>query len=70
VEKHPLLTWTGLGPGDVMSFEEAETGEFVTGRVEAKTTDGLIVWLRDSFDGRKAYHFHDCKAVQLLRQPE
>lgn len=43
VEKHPLLTWTGFSPGDVVSFQEARTGQWVVGSVESKTSDGLIL---------------------------
>jgi hypothetical protein len=67
VEKHPLLTWTGLGPEDVVSFQEARTGQWIVGSVESKTRDGLIIWIRDDLNDRRAFHFHDCEAVQLLR---
>lgn len=67
IEKHPLLTWTGLGPGDVVSFQEARTGQWVTGSVASKTRDGLIIWIRDDLNDRRAFHFHDCESVQLLR---
>jgi hypothetical protein len=67
VEKHPLLTWTCLGPGDVVSFREATTGQWIVGSMESKTGDGLIIWIRDDLNDRRAFHFHDCESVQLLR---
>ena len=66
-EKHPLLTWTGLGPGNVVSFREARTGQWVVGSIESTTRDGLIIWIRDDLNDRRAFHFHDCESVQLLR---
>lgn len=39
----------------------------VVGSVETKTSDGLIIWIRDDLNDRRAFHFHDCEAVQLLR---
>jgi hypothetical protein len=67
VEKQPLLTWTGLRPEDVVSCQEARTGQWVVGSVESKTRDGLIIWIRDNLNDRRAFHFHDCKSLQLLR---
>jgi hypothetical protein len=67
VEKHPLLTWTGFSPGDVVSFQEARTGQRVVGSVESKTRDGLIIWIRDDLNDRRAFHFHDCESIQLLK---
>jgi hypothetical protein len=67
VEKHPLLTWTGFSPGDVVSFQEARTGQWVVGSVESKTCDGLIIWIRDDLNDRRAFHFHDCESIQLLK---
>lgn len=66
-EKHPLLTWTGLTPGDVVSLKEARTGQSIVGSVESRTRDGLIIWIRDDLNDRRAFHFHDCESVQLLR---
>jgi hypothetical protein len=66
-EKHPLLTWTNFSPGDVVSFQEARTGQWVVGSVESKTRDGLIIWIRDDLNDRRAFHFHDCASIQLLK---
>jgi hypothetical protein len=67
VEQHPLLTWTGFSPGDVVSFQEARTGQWVVGSVESKTLDGLLIWIRDDLNDRRAFHFHDCESIQLLK---
>jgi hypothetical protein len=67
VEEHPLLTWTHFSPGDVVSFQEARTGQWVVGSVESKTPDELIIWIRDDLNDRRAFHFHDCESVQQLR---
>jgi hypothetical protein len=66
-EKHALLTWTGLVPGDVVSLKEARTAQPIVGSVESRTRDGLIIWIRDDLNDRRAFHFHDCESVQLLR---
>lgn len=64
--QHPLLTWTGLAPGDVVSLKLAITGHSVIGSVESKTSDGLIIWIRDQLNDRKLFHYNDCESVQLL----
>lgn len=61
------MAWTGLGPGDVVSFREGTTGQWLVGSIESKTRDGLIIWIRDGLNDRRAFHFHDCASVQLLR---
>jgi hypothetical protein len=65
-EKHALLFWTALSPGDVLSLQVAGAGECV-GTVESKTSDGLIIWIRDNLNERKLFHFHDCQFIRLLR---
>ncbi|GAA5197280.1 hypothetical protein GCM10023346_31560 [Arthrobacter gyeryongensis] len=66
IAKHPLSIWTTLAPGDVASFHLAMTGECV-GTVETRTSDGLIIWVRDDLNERRLFHFHDCQSVRLLR---
>lgn len=66
VEKHPLLIWTGLTPGDVVSLRVPGIRDLV-GTVETSTSDGLIIWIRDDLNERRLFHFHDCQSVRLLR---
>lgn len=63
--KHPLLIWTGLDPGDVVSVRELGNREYV-GTVEQRTKDGLIIWFRDDLNIRKLFHFRDCQSVVLI----
>lgn len=65
-EKHPLLIWTSLTPGNVVSLRVAGTWDHV-GTIEASTSDGLIIWIRDELNERKLYHFRDCQSVRLVR---
>lgn len=65
-EKEPVMPWRLLSPGDVVSLEVATTGQQITGSVDARTADGLIIWIRDELNDRKAYHFEDCLSVRLL----
>lgn len=65
-EKHPLLIWSRLAPGDVVSLRVAGSGDYV-GTVEATTNDGLIVWFRDALSERRLFHFRDCLSVRILR---
>ncbi len=65
-EKHPLLILTGLAPGDVVSLRLAGTLDHV-GTVEARTIDGLIIWIRDDLNERRLFHFRDCQSVRLMR---
>lgn len=65
VEKHALLIWTGLAPGDVVSLGVQNTGDSV-GKVESRTSDGLIIWIRDDLNERRLFHFRDCQSVRLL----
>jgi len=64
-EKHPLLIWTGLDPGDVVSLRAWGKREYV-GTVEQRTKDGLIIWIRDDLNERKLFHFRDCQSVVLV----
>lgn len=66
VEKHPLSIWTSLAPGDVVSVRVPKIGDCI-GTVESKTSDGLIIWIRDDLNERRLFHFRDCRSVRLLR---
>lgn len=67
-QQHSLLTWTGLGPGDVVSLRDATTRQYVVGAVEIKTRDGLIIWIRDDLNDRRALHFNDCESVKVVKK--
>lgn len=64
-EKHPLLIWTGLSPGDVVSLRGHNTQECV-GAVESRTSDGLIIWIRDDLNERRMFHFRECQSVRVI----
>ena len=64
-EKHPLLIWTGLAPGDFVALRANDAQNYV-GMVESKTSDGLMIWMRDEMNERRLFHFQDCWSVQLL----
>jgi hypothetical protein len=63
--KHPLLIWTELDSGDVVSVRTLGNRGYV-GTVEEKTKDGLIIWIRDELNERKLIHFRDCVSVVLI----
>lgn len=63
--KHPLLIWTGIAPGDVVSIRVVGNQDHV-GTVESRTNDGLIIWIRDDLNERRLFHFRDCQSVRLL----
>lgn len=65
-EKHPLLIWTGLAPGDVVSLQGTDNQDYV-GTVETRTNDGLIIWIRDGLNGRKMVHFRECRSVRVIQ---
>lgn len=65
VEKHPLMIWTGLTRGDLVSLHAPGTGEYV-GTVECRTSDGLIIWIRDALNDRRLFHYNDCHAVRRI----
>jgi hypothetical protein len=73
-EKHPLLIWAGIRPGDVVSLRVPGPRDYV-GTVESMTTDGHIIWIRDNLNERRLFHFRDIEFVGLVhhspgRQPE
>lgn len=61
-EKHPLLIWTSLSPGDVVSLQVIG-GQDCVGTVESKTSTGLIIWIRDDLNERRLFHFRECQSV-------
>ncbi|MHC6220562.1 hypothetical protein [Arthrobacter sp. MMS24-S77] len=64
---HPLLIWTSLSPGDVVSFRGPD-GKKWGGTVESRTSDGLIIWMRDDLNDRRAFDFRECQSVRVTRQ--
>lgn len=60
-EQHPLSVWAKLTPGNVVAIQTPHTGEF-TGTVECTTSDGLIIWIRDSLNDRS---FSTCVTLDL-----
>lgn len=67
VEKHSLLVWTELSPGDVVSLRWLETQDYV-GTVESRTNDGLIIWIRDGLNERRLLHFRECQSVRVIQR--
>lgn len=65
-EKHPLVSWTSLAPGDVVSLQGTDTKDYV-GTVETKTSDGLMIWIRDELNERKLVHFRECRSVRVIQ---
>lgn len=65
-EKHPLSIWTGLTPGDIISVLGADTQSHVR-TVETKTSDGLIIWIRDSQNEGKLFHFRECRTLRVIQ---
>lgn len=64
-EKHPLILWTGLGPGDVVALRYIDSQHYL-GTVETKTSDGLMIWVRDDLNERKLLHFYDCYSIRVI----
>jgi hypothetical protein len=65
VEKHPLVIWTSLSPGDVVSLRGLGTRDWV-GTVESRTSDGLVIWIRDELNQRRSFHFRECQSVRVI----
>lgn len=63
-EKHPMLIWTSLRPGDVVTFRGSDGQR--AGTVESKTSDGLIIWIRNDLNERKLFHFRECQFVRVI----
>lgn len=66
-EKHPLMIWTGLNTGDLVSLRALD-GQDCVGIVESRTSDGLIVWIRDDLNKKRLFHFRDCLSVHVVQQ--
>lgn len=69
VQKHPLLVWTSLSPGCVVSIRGQDARAHV-GRVEARTSDGLVIWIRDELNEVKPFHFHQCQTVRVINSQQ
>lgn len=65
MKRHPMSVWTSLAPGNVVSLSVLDSEEFV-GTVESKTSDGLIIWMRDNLNERKLFHFRECESVRVI----
>lgn len=63
---HPLLIWTSLAPGDVVSLRGPGNQVYI-GTVESRTIDGLIIWMRDDLNDRKAFHFREFQSVRVIK---
>lgn len=66
-EKHPLSVWTSLAPGDVVSLRRTDTQTTHVGTVETKTSDGLVIIIRDELNVRRLFHFRDCQSVRVIQ---
>ncbi len=66
VEKHAMVIWTSLSPGDVVSLRGHATHNCV-GTVESKTHDGLIIWIRDDLNERRLFHFREGQSVCVIK---
>jgi hypothetical protein len=65
-EKHHLLIWTSLARGDVVSLQ-GNNAQTYGGIIESKTSDGLIIWIRDELNDRKLVHVRDCRSVHVIQ---
>lgn len=65
-DKHPLSIWTSLSPGDVVSLQGTDAQDHL-GTIETKTSDGLIIWIRDELNERKLFHFRECQSVRGIQ---
>lgn len=66
-EKHPLLIWTSLGPGDVVTLR-VPGAQGIVGTVESRSRDGLTIWIRDNkLNERRGFHFRDCQSVRVIQ---
>lgn len=65
VKKHALSIWTSLSPGDVVSLGGLGIRDYV-GTVESMTSDGLIIWIRNDLNERRAFHFRECQSVHVI----
>ena len=65
VQKHPLVVWAGLAPGDVVSIRGLSSRDWV-GTVESRSSDGLVIWIRDVHKVRRSFHFRECQSVRVI----
>jgi hypothetical protein len=65
-QKHPLVIWASLIPGDVVSIRGLGTQDWV-GTIESRTSDGLIIWIRDVLNQRRSFHFRECQSVRVIQ---
>jgi hypothetical protein len=65
-ENHHLLIWTSLRRGDRVSLRVVGVQDYV-GTVEARTNDGLIIWVRDDLNERRLFQAHECRHVQVIQ---
>ncbi|MDP9905511.1 hypothetical protein J2S90_002482 [Arthrobacter bambusae] len=66
VEKHPLLLWSSLSAGDVVSLRGLGTRDWV-GTVESRSSDGLVISIRDDLNQRRSFHFRECQPVRVIQ---
>lgn len=55
---------TGLDSGDIVLLRISGKGDHI-GTVESRTSDGLIIWIKDDLNERRLFHFHDCQSLVL-----
>jgi hypothetical protein len=67
-QKLPLLIWTGLSPGDVVSLRGLGARDWI-GTIESRTSDGLVIRIREHLNQRKSFHFRECQSVHVIRSP-
>lgn len=65
VKTHALSIWTSLSPGDVVSLGGLGIRNYV-GTVESRTSDGLIIWIRNDLNERRAFHFRECQSIRVI----
>lgn len=64
MENYVPAIWTNLAVGDSVSLRGTDIQPYV-GTVETKTIDGLVIWVRDSQNERRMFHFHDCYSIEV-----
>lgn len=64
-ENYPISIWTSLKPGDLVSLRVVGVQDYV-GTVESRTSDGLIIWMRDDLNERRLFQVHECRSIQVI----
>lgn len=64
-QKHPLVIWASLSPGDVVSLRGLGTRDWV-GTIESRADDGLTIWIKDKLNQRRSFHFRECQSVRVI----